>query len=172
MYCPRCNQQQASDEVSFCTRCGFQLGVVKKLLATDGALPSPLKDFQSSISSPHQSGKRFGGKLIFFSIILLPLFFALSYTFDSPLPLWFPAVVFLAGLTCVLYSVIFGEDILPAKRQAPTLLSATSIDASALPTPSGVPAGELSATRIDTAEMIRPLSVTEATTGLLRRTKD
>jgi uncharacterized membrane protein YvbJ len=65
MYCPRCNQQQASDEVSFCTRCGFQLGVVKELLATDGALPSHLKNFQSSKSSPNQSGKRFGGKLIF-----------------------------------------------------------------------------------------------------------
>jgi hypothetical protein len=172
MYCPRCNQQQGSDDVSFCTRCGFQLGIVKELLANDGALPAHRKVFKLSESSPNQSGKRFGGKLIFFSIILLPLFLALSYTFDSPLPLWFPAVVFLAGLACVLYSVIFGEDILPAKRKAPTLLSATSTDTSALPTPSAVPVGELSATRINTAEMIRPPSVTEATTGLLRRAKD
>jgi hypothetical protein len=172
MYCPRCSQQQVSDDVSFCNRCGFQLGVVKELLATEGALPSHLKDFQSSKSSPNQSGKRFGGKLIFFSIILLPLFFALSYTFDSPLPLWFPAVVFLAGLTCVLYSIIFGEDILPAKRQAPTLLSTTSPDTNALPTPSTMPIGELNAMRVNTAEMIQPPSVTEATTGLLRKAKD
>ena len=165
MYCPRCNQQQVSDDVSFCTRCGFQLGVVKELLATDGALPSHLKDFQVTHSLPSQRGKRFGSKLIFFSLISLPLFLALSYTFDSPLPLWFPAVVFLAGLTCVLYSVIFGEDILPAKHKAPSVLSGASMSTSALPSPSVVPIGGLGAMHVNTAEMIQPPSITEATTG-------
>ena len=172
MYCPRCNQQQVSNDVSFCTRCGFQLGVVKELLATDGALPAHLKDFQATHSLPSRRGKRLGSKLIFFSLISLPLFLALSYTFDSPLPLWFPAIVFLAGLTCVLYSVIFGEDILPAKYKAPPILSETSMNTSTLPSPSVAPIGELGAMRINTAEIIQPPSITEATTELLRRAKD
>lgn len=33
MFCPNCGQQQASGETRFCSRCGFQLGVVKALLA-------------------------------------------------------------------------------------------------------------------------------------------
>ncbi|HYG80061.1 MAG TPA: hypothetical protein VD861_06720, partial [Pyrinomonadaceae bacterium] len=42
MYCPRCSQQQASEEVRFCSRCGFQLGVVKELLAqTEAPAPEP-----------------------------------------------------------------------------------------------------------------------------------
>jgi len=171
VYCPRCSQQ-ASDDVSFCTRCGFQLGAVKELLATDGARPAHLKDFEASRSSQSQRGKRLGGKLIFFSIILLPLFFALSYTFDSPLPLWFPAVVFLAGLTCFLHSVIFGEDLLPAKDKASTLPSGISTDASTLSGQSAMPIGELNAMSVNTAEMIQPPSVTDRTTELLKRAKD
>jgi uncharacterized membrane protein YvbJ len=32
MYCPKCSQQQISDEVRFCPRCGFQLDALKMLL--------------------------------------------------------------------------------------------------------------------------------------------
>jgi uncharacterized membrane protein YvbJ len=37
MYCPKCSQQQISDEMRFCSRCGFPLGAVKELIANDGA---------------------------------------------------------------------------------------------------------------------------------------
>ena len=39
MHCPRCGQQQISNETRFCSRCGFQLGVVSELLLHDGYLP-------------------------------------------------------------------------------------------------------------------------------------
>ena len=38
MYCPKCSQQ-VSDETRFCSRCGFQLNVVKALLANE-AIPA------------------------------------------------------------------------------------------------------------------------------------
>ena len=41
MYCPKCNQQQASDEMRFCSRCGFSLAVVAHLLKHDGKLVLP-----------------------------------------------------------------------------------------------------------------------------------
>ena len=33
MFCPKCSQQQLSSDVRFCPRCGFQLEVVKELVA-------------------------------------------------------------------------------------------------------------------------------------------
>lgn len=39
MHCPRCGQQQASEEIRFCSRCGFPLGLVSEVLAHGGFLP-------------------------------------------------------------------------------------------------------------------------------------
>ena len=39
MHCPRCGQQQISDQTKFCSRCGFQLGLVVELLENGGFLP-------------------------------------------------------------------------------------------------------------------------------------
>lgn len=39
MHCPRCGQQQVSEETKFCSRCGFQLAVVAELLLHGGILP-------------------------------------------------------------------------------------------------------------------------------------
>jgi len=160
MYCPRCSQQQVSDVVSFCSRCGFQLGVVKELLVTDGTLPTRAIDFESGSLPPGRKGARLGAKLIFFSLISPPLFFALSFTFDSPVPLWPPAMTFLAGLMFVLYARIFGEDILPSKREG-------IVGIPKLPLHSGTPWAELGAMRVNTAEMVQPPSITERTTNLL-----
>jgi hypothetical protein len=169
MYCPRCSQQQVSVEVIFCTRCGFQLSGVKALLATDGGLPARTTDSRASRWLPSRKGARLGVKLIFFSVILLPLFFALSFTFNTPIPFWFPALSFLTGLTCVLYAAIFGEDILPSKQKVPSAFSEMVVDVPALNSPA---IGELGAMRVNTAEMIQPPSITENTTNLLRRTED
>lgn len=148
MYCPRCSQQQVSDEVSFCTRCGFQLGVVKELLVTGGARPARAVDPYVGQLLPGQNGVRLGIKLIFFSLMLLPLFVGISRAFDSPYPLWISAIIFLAGLASILYTSIFNEYILPSKLKAP--------------------ARELVAPRVNTAQMIQPPSITEPTTNLLR----
>lgn len=172
MYCPRCSQQQISEDVSFCTRCGFQLGVVRELLVTGGtASDEPI------VSRPGQQrlkrkGIRLGVKLMFFSLMLFPIFFALSFAFDSPIPLSPPAVIFLAGLTFTLYSWIFGEEIIPSKNRTPATFSDVSAESPALPPSSLRPLGELRAPSVNTAEMVYPPSVTERTTNLLSKTTD
>ena len=35
MFCPKCSQEQVSDETRFCSRCGFPLNAVKALLADE-----------------------------------------------------------------------------------------------------------------------------------------
>jgi hypothetical protein len=167
MYCPRCSQQQVTDDVRFCSRCGFQLGVVKELLVTDGALPARAMDLQSRFLSSGRKGTRLGAKLIFFSLISLPLFFLLSFIFDSPGPFLPPAGLFLAGLTFVLYARIFGEDIFPSKQKAQSKLFERIVSTPKLPLQSGTPRSEIGAARVNTAEMIQPASITEHTTNLL-----
>jgi hypothetical protein len=39
MHCPRCGQQQVSEEIKFCSRCGFPLALVGEILAQGGFLP-------------------------------------------------------------------------------------------------------------------------------------
>jgi hypothetical protein len=39
MHCPRCGQQQISEETKFCSKCGFPLSVVADVMAHGGSLP-------------------------------------------------------------------------------------------------------------------------------------
>lgn len=75
MHCPRCGQQQVSEEIKFCSRCGFPLGLVSELLANGGFLPQ-LNNLQKQ--SKTWLTRNFGLKisLIWFLLIcfiLLPL---------------------------------------------------------------------------------------------------
>ena len=40
MFCPKCSQAQSSDEMRYCSRCGFPLETVTLLLNSDGVLPT------------------------------------------------------------------------------------------------------------------------------------
>jgi len=39
MFCPKCSQSQSSEEVRYCSRCGFPLEAVALLITHDGNLP-------------------------------------------------------------------------------------------------------------------------------------
>lgn len=39
MHCPRCGQQQVSEQVKFCSRCGFLLELIPEILVNGGILP-------------------------------------------------------------------------------------------------------------------------------------
>ena len=39
MHCPRCGQQQISNQIKFCSRCGLPLEIVAEVLSHDGFLP-------------------------------------------------------------------------------------------------------------------------------------
>ena len=173
MYCPRCSQQQISEDVSFCTRCGFQLGPVKELLAGGGSVQQMVPP---AGRWSQRRRVRLGAKLMFFSLVLLPIFFALSLAFDEPGPLVPPALIFLAGLAYVLYSRIFGEDTTPAApKTTATFTGAPSRGLQSLTSPPSLsPAafGELPVKRANTAEIMHPPSVTERTTSLLEKATD
>src|SRR4051812_32240720 len=111
MYCPRCGQQQISDEVRFCSRCGLSLASVPVLLAGGEARAAVEGAATGGKPTRKRAQIRRGAKLLFLSAVLAPIFFALSIVFDSPGPLVVPLTVFLAGGAWLLYFTLFGDEL-------------------------------------------------------------
>ena len=168
MYCPTCGQQQVSDDVRFCSRCGFPLEGVKELITSGGTLAI---EKQGNKFSPRRKGMRFGAKLIFCSAVLLPVFIALGIFFDTPAFILISCVLFLAGISRVLYARFF-EDALPEGHRMPPLRAGTTAWNTALPSSQSPSVTNSGLPRSTTAEMLPPPSVVEHTTKLLDKTTD
>src|SRR5262245_22824375 len=72
MYCPHCGQQQVSDIVRFCSRCGFPLDGVIHLLHNGGMLPVYAPEGPSEMS-PRRRGVRQGGIMLLSGAVLIPI---------------------------------------------------------------------------------------------------
>jgi hypothetical protein len=169
MYCPKCSQQQISEEVRFCSRCGLPLGPVAQLLA--GGEVAIVRDTEPrrKFSLQRHPGTRLGAKILFFSIVLVPVAIGLCAAFDSPGPLLIPFMFFLAGLSQVLYVRIFGESTLPEKRNAQPAIPGASERRFDSPLPQPAPAQMIDNRTTNTSEIVQPPSVTERTTTLLEK---
>jgi hypothetical protein len=159
MYCPKCGHQQASDDMRFCSRCGFQLAGVADLLIKNELGPPAASQLEKRF--PRVS--RRGARLIFFSIVTAPVFLFFSYYFDSPVPLFPSFFFFLAGLARIFYQLIFNENMLPESQKWTGLPSARKEQY--LPPVHEIPVSALF--RRDTADFSPPPSITESTTKLL-----
>ena len=164
MYCPRCGQQVV-EETNFCPRCGFYFGVLRELLASGGAPLEPQPAVLSREPTPRQKGTRFGAKIVFFSLVLVPVFFGLCFLVDGPGPLLVPVTTFMTGIFWMLYARLFREpDYFPEQQPNP----ARAIGArqpTMLPSPADSVGGAFPP-RVNTSE-ITPPSVTEHTTNFL-----
>jgi hypothetical protein len=110
MYCPKCGRQQISNQVRFCSSCGFQLNAVTDLLVNNGSLPAQQSAASGRLPFMQRKGMRFGAKLMFLSVVMMPLIMAISITLDSPAALFIPVSVFLAGLSWMVYHRIFEHE--------------------------------------------------------------
>jgi len=159
MYCPKCGHQQVSDDMRFCSRCGFQLTGVAELLVKNELGPPASGLLEKR--APRVS--RRGARLLFFSIVTAPIFLVFSLTFDSALPLFGAFFFFLAGLAHIAYQLIFNENLLPESQKLTGLRSAGTEQY--LPPAHEIPASGMF--RRDTADFAPPPSITESTTKLL-----
>jgi hypothetical protein len=162
MYCPGCGQQVGA-ETNFCPRCGFYFAVLKELMATGGAPLATQDGARKKQPSERQKGIRLGAKLVFLSVVLLPIFIGLSIVADGPAPLLVPFTTFLTGVIWMLYARLFRDsdaDVWPVGASA-----IRARRAAILPAPPDSVRASL-APRINTGEMVPP-SVTEHTTNFL-----
>ena len=80
MHCPRCGQQQISEETKFCSRCGFPLGLVSEILAHGGFLPQLAELYKDRKFFTRRNGLIFS---LFWFLILI-LMTALFGIMDAP----------------------------------------------------------------------------------------
>lgn len=97
-----------SQELRFCSRCGFQLRAVSQLLTTGGLLPG--LEYVDDELTQRQKGMRLGAKVLFASFVTIPLTIALSAIVDHPLPLLLTFLLFFTGVARMLYARLFELD--------------------------------------------------------------
>lgn len=171
MYCPKCSQQQLSDDVRFCSRCGFSLSGVAELMTTDGVLVRRPAGAGDERLSPRQKGVRMGALLMLTCSLIALVQALMPSLIDKLVVLAAPVIIgFFVGFVRLLYALFFEEKELSSKQRAATSHEASELwgtPAASLPPRRGVSVADW-ARRSNTAEMVRPLSVTEATTELLK----
>lgn len=77
MYCPRCGHQPISNELRFCSYCGFKLGVVKASLAEDEETNVSKSTIAQPVSTPPRHRNINIGVILMFLGSLLAIWFSL-----------------------------------------------------------------------------------------------
>lgn len=182
MHCPRCGQEQLSEEIRFCSRCGFLLTGIVEVMANDGNIPIVGK-IKNSVSTPRKRGLKKGLFIFLLAFLFVPLAAILSLMADVREPF---AVVILTitltvgGLLRMAYAMLLESDV-PTEQplegsvyqSAQSLLNRRQNTKSLAPEQS-IPASSYvpptSGNWRDTNDLT-PTSVTESTTKLLRNTE-
>jgi hypothetical protein len=183
MYCPQCGQQQASSEMRFCSRCGFQMEGVAELLAQGGVFRSGDEQLQEQALSPRRRGVRQGVMMMLLGVVIVPVLAILNSFANGPgiLDLLVPitaVICFAGGLMRILYAILFEQSTPEVKRDAPAYANPVTpaqlnagVRTSALPPPQSIPVPTFAPRRTNTAELVPPPSITENTTKLLDEDK-
>lgn len=167
MYCPTCSQQQISEEMRFCSRCGFPLEGVKELIATGGVIE---KQDINSLAERHNGffcGVRKSLALMLAVIPMLIIVGILSAINNNLATLaLLPLCSFLIGFVLLIYTT--AKEMKRRKKETAVALAQqhTSSRNAQLPPQRAIPVDNFTQ-RIKTAEMAYPASVTENTTRLL-----
>lgn len=174
MFCPYCGQPTPNDGLRFCRQCGFRLDGVTQLLANGGAPLLAQPAMFPAGDSPRRKGLKSGAKLMLSSVVILPFILAFAImAVDSPFPLFLPFTIFLAGAARMIYARLL-EDAHPVLatpfRPQSTIPVGPPVQHIIQPTPQAtVPPRALFPPGTNTNELPPQPSVTEQTTGLLKR---
>jgi hypothetical protein len=167
MFCPKCSQAQSSEEMRYCSRCGFPLETVTLLLNSDGVLPAQQ-------ANPNRRSHR---SRVATESLILTIF---SWSMAMFCTFWFDAhgiyegvakigaftffMLGFIGLFRFLYAFLFLKmDPVESKR---TPRSITEPKPAQLPPQQSIPISDFPR-RTNTREMAPQPSVTENTTRLL-----
>jgi hypothetical protein len=182
MYCPKCSQEQVSDEMRFCSRCGFSLIAVRELVAGGNALVQQEAETPVAQLSCGQRGVRRGAWMMLASLALTLIVGLLAAIDDGfAVLVLLPFLGFVSGFALLLYGVFLADKRAARKKRAasqPHLATSMHGQLGTAPRspelyPSRMaPIENFTAKRGETAEMVRPPSVTENTTRLLDEEAD
>src|ERR1051325_3336101 len=103
MYCPSCGQQQISDEMRFCSRCGLALTGLAEWVAGGSVVVKRVDHADVPALTPRRKNIRRAAKLMFFSGVLFPIFLVICLAIDEGGPMFIPFFVFFISLVWMLY---------------------------------------------------------------------
>lgn len=174
MHCPKCGQQQMSDEIRYCSRCGFLLTGVAEIVSNDGILPGHI--LSQNTKTPRKQGVKQGAFIFLVGLVLVPIWILFLVASNGPPELAVAAAIFFLGATVlrIAYALLFAStdptDGNPVtERQIPHRAN----DHVALPYQTSVPADVYAPPAVgrwkDTNEFVQQPSVTDTTTKLLAK---
>src|SRR2546421_10958397 len=152
MFCPRCGQQQATDSMRFCSRCGFSMEGVMQLLAHGGMLPVYQEPAGEKQISPRRRGVKQGAMLMLLGALIVPIFGVMSGFAPGRLENVFAFFAAMSAIVCfvggplrMLFAAIFEEgapkyQFTPSSMYAPPVIQQAKV--SALPPPPVNPASQ------------------------------
>lgn len=176
MFCPKCSQQQASGEARFCSRCGFQLDVVKVLLSAEDARAAGGGETRRDRAG--RSRDRTIGAAFMFACAFLVSAVTIELPPSDGAPVVLLVIMWLLLTVLInirpLFRYFVGERRAKARddaaaQRASELVTRVGPAAPALPRTRGVPAQVFAVQGPNTAEVSQPPSVVEHTTNLLDR---
>jgi hypothetical protein len=185
MYCPRCGQQQISDQTKFCSRCGFQLGLIPELLTHGGFLPQLAALTKKKTIFNKKNGVIFGILWFITFTMLFTAIMGILNASDEPM-----AVSAVIGVFGAMMIIIGSLALLPSSKQFRLPLQMQPQIPNPLPNAAGLHGGPQHALppqqsqpassyvpppggwRADTSDLGVPNSVTESTTRLLQKEED
>jgi len=172
MFCPQCSQRQISDEMRFCSGCGFPLEGVSQLIANNG-VPIPTVNADPNELSKRQRGIRKGALFLILSAVLTPIVGMMTAMEDDFFVLFVPViVVFIFGLARLLYALLLEQSTPKTDMTITVAARAKQLNAAgraALPAAQSMPMTNAANWRqpANTSEMTQPPTVTDNTTRLL-----
>lgn len=177
MYCPRCSQEQASEDLRFCSRCGFPLAHVASVVASGGVLPQ--MDASGKTIWTRRNGLIFSLLWFMFFVLIVTSIFSII---DIEKVASFAAVVGTMGaLMFVAASFLLLKNEprasrLTVKTDEPEFVkNLYQKPQAALPPEQSIPVStyfpRTAGNRRDTNDLVQP-SVTENTTKLLEKDRD
>jgi hypothetical protein len=181
MFCPRCGQEQISNETRFCSRCGFLMTGVVDLVAGGGNSSAALKaPSAAKIETPRRRGIKKGFFIFLLTFLVVPIVSILTVMANAePFGVAISAIVlFVGGILRMIYALMF-ESNEPTGAQtdhsvyetAQSILSGNQ-NPNALPPQQSVPTSAYMppthGSWRDTNDL-EPSSVTDPTTKLLQK---
>jgi hypothetical protein len=109
MFCPRCGQEQISEETKFCSRCGILLTDVWNLISNRELSNQTSTVREPEAISPRKKGLKRGGKLLMLGMIIVPLMTIIfAFLNIHPALVIFTAVLtFWGGILRMIYARLF-----------------------------------------------------------------
>lgn len=178
MFCPRCGQEQISNETRFCSRCGFLMTGVVDLIASNGI--NALTAGSSKPDSPRKRGLKQGLFFFLLTFLVVPIITILTVMANAePFAVVIASIIFfVGGLLRMAYAMLFessdatGNTIEQTVYQTAQNILGKNQTPNALPPTNSIPASSYIPPKHgnwrDTNDL-QPSSVTDHTTKLLEK---